>query len=45
MSTGLHAAFNVVPGNVDFLLVISNFYGRKMRFSESGQNSISEKSI
>ena len=45
MSTSLHAVFNVVFGNVDFVLVIFIFRGRKMRFSESSQNSISEKSI
>ena len=45
MSTSLHAVFNVVFGNVCFVIVILNIYGRKMRFSESNQNSISEKSI
>ena len=45
MSTSLHAVFNVVFGNVYFILVISNIHGRKRRFSESSQNSISEKSI
>ena len=45
MSTSLHAVFNVVPGNVYFVIVIFNINGRKMRFSESGQSSISEKSI
>ena len=45
MSTSLHAVFNVVFGNVCFVIVILNIYGQKMRFSESNQNSISEKSI
>ena len=45
MSTFLHAVFNVVSGNVYFVIVISNIHGRKMRFSESSQNLISEKSI
>ena len=45
MSTLVHAVFNVVSGNVFFVIVISNIRGRKMRFSESSQNSISEKSI
>ena len=45
MSTSLHAVFNVVSGNVYFVIVIFNIPGRKMRFSESSQDSISEKSI
>ena len=45
MSTSLHAVFNVVFGNVYFVIVISNIHGRKMRFSESSQNSMSEKWI
>ena len=45
MSTSLHAVFNVVSGNVCFVLLVFNIGGRKMRFSESSQNSISEKSI
>ena len=45
MSTSLHAAFNVVSGNVYFDIVIFNICGRKMRFSESSQNSIPENSI
>ena len=45
MSTSLHAVFNVVSGNVFFVIVIFNNRGRKMRFSENSQNSISEKSI
>ena len=44
-STSLHAVFNVDFGKVDFALVISNICGRKMRFSESSQNYISEMSI
>ena len=42
MSTSLHAAFNVVSGNVYFVIVIFNICGRKKRFSESSQNSISK---
>ena len=45
MSTSLHAVFNVVSGNVYFVIVIFNIHGRKMRFSESSQNPVSEKSI
>ena len=45
MSTSLHALFNVVFGNVYFVLIISNLHGRKMRFSESSEISMSEKSI
>ena len=45
MSTSLHAVFNVVSGNVYFVIVILNIYGRKIRFFESTQNFISEKSI
>ena len=45
MSTSLHAVFIVVSGNVYFVIVISNIRGRKMRFSASNQNSISEKSV
>ena len=45
MSTLLHAVFDVVSGNVYFVIVIFNIDGRKMRFPESSQNSISEKSI
>ena len=44
MSTLLHATFNVVSGNVDFVIVILTIHGRKKRFSASSQNSISEKS-
>ena len=45
MSTSLHAVFNVIFGNVYFVIVIFNIHGRKMRFSESSQNPVSEKSI
>ena len=45
MSTSLHAVFNVVSGNLDFVPVIFNIRCRKMQFSESSQNSMSEKSI
>ena len=45
MSTSLHAVFNVVFVNVVFVMLIFNIHGGKMRFSESNQNSISEKSI
>ena len=45
MSTSLHAVFKVVSGNVHFVIVIFDIYDRKMRFSESTQNSMSEKSI
>ena len=40
MSPSLHAVFNVY-----FVIVVFNICGRKMRFSESNQNSMSEKSI
>ena len=45
MSTLLHAVFNVVSGNLYFVIVICNIYGRKVRFPESSQNSIYESSI
>ena len=45
MSTTLHAVFSVVFGDVDFVLVIFNIRGRKRRFPESSQNSISGKSL
>ena len=45
MSRSLHAVFTVAFGNVYFVIVIFNIYGRKMRFSESSENSLSEKSI
>ena len=44
MSTILPAVFNVVFGNVYFVIVIFNIHDRKVRFSENSQNSISEKS-
>ena len=43
MSTTIHAVFNVNSGNVYFLIVIFNIHGRKKPFSESSQNSVSEK--
>ena len=45
MNTSLHAVFNVASGNVYFVIGSSNIHGRKMRLSESSQNSMSEKSI
>ena len=45
MSTSLHPVFNLIFGNVYFVIVIFNIHGQKMRFSESSQISISEKSI
>ena len=45
MSTSLRAIFNVNAGNVYFVIVVFNIIGQKLRFSESSQNSISEKSI
>ena len=45
MNTSLHAVFNGVCGNEYLVIVFTNIDGRKMRFSESSQNSISEKSI
>ena len=44
MSTLLHVVFNVVSGNVYFVIVISNIHGGKAQFSESSQNSMFEKS-
>ena len=44
MRTLLHAVFNLVVGNVYFVLVIFTFYVRKLRFFESSQKPISEKS-
>ena len=44
MSTSLHAVFNIVFGIVYFVIVIFNIHGRKMRFFESSENSMSEKS-
>ena len=45
MSTSLHAVFNLVSGNIYFVIGIFNIHGQKTRFSESTQNSVSEKSI
>ena len=45
MSTSLHAVFIVVFGINYSVIVIFTSCGRKMRLSESSQNSISEKSI
>ena len=45
MSTSLRAVFNVIFGNVYFLIGISNIHGRKMRFSESSLNPMSEKTL
>ena len=45
MSPQLQAILNVVFGNVYFVIVIFNIRGRKMRFSESSQNSMFGKSI
>ena len=45
MSTLLHAIFNVIFGNVYFVIVFFNIHGRKTRFSESSQNYKTEKSI
>ena len=45
MSTPLHAALKVISDIVYFVLVFSNIHGGKMRFSESSQNSMTEKSI
>ena len=45
MSTLLHAVFNVIFGNVYFVIVILSIHGQKMQISESSQNSISENSI
>ena len=45
MGTSLHAAFNLVSGNENWAIVIFIIGGQKMRFSESSQNSKSEKWI
>ena len=45
MSTSLHVIFIVVFGNVYFVIVIFNIHGQKIRFIESSQNPMSEKSI
>ena len=42
-STSLHGAFNVIFGNVYFVMVILNNCGRKLQLSESSQKSLSEK--
>ena len=41
----VNAYFNLISGNVHFLLVIFKIPRRKMPFSASSQKSISEKSI
>ena len=45
MSTSLHVVSIVIFSNVYFVVIIFNIHGRKMRFAESSQNSITEKSI
>ena len=45
MSTSLHAVFNIVSGNVYFIMFDFIIHGRKMRFSASSQISLSRKSI
>ena len=45
MSTSIHAVFNVAFGNIYFVIVIFIGCGRKIRLSESTQNSLTEKSI
>ena len=45
MSTTLNNVFNLIFGTVYFVVLIFNIHGRKMQFSESSENSISEKSI
>ena len=45
MSTSLHGIFHVIFSNVYVIIVISNIHDKKMRFSESSQNSLSENSI
>ena len=45
MSMSLDGFFNVVFGNVDFVIVFFNICGQKMQFSESSQNYMFEKSI
>ena len=45
MGTSLQVTFNVVFGNVYFVIVTFTIGGQKMRFSESSQNSMSDKSI
>ena len=43
MTTSLHPVFNVVFGNVSFVIVVSNIRGRKIRISLRSQSSIAEK--
>ena len=45
MNTSLHAVFNINFGNGYFVVVIFIIHGRKMRFSGSCQNFMSENSI
>ena len=45
MSTSLHAVFNKVFGNVDFVIVVLDINCQKKRFSASSQKSLSEKPI
>ena len=45
MSTSVHSVFHLIFVIWYFVLLFLNIYGRKMRFSEGSQNSISEKSI
>ena len=45
MRTPLHAVYNVVSGNVNFVVVIFSICCLKMRVSASSQNSITEKSV
>ena len=45
MSTSLHAVFNLIFDNLYFVMAIFIIHCRKVRFSESSQNSTSEKSI
>ena len=45
LRTSLNADFNVVSSNVYFVIVFFNIHCRKMRFSESSEFFMSEKSI
>ena len=45
MSRLVNVYFKLISGKVHFLLVIFQIPGRKMPFSASSQNSITEKSI
>ena len=45
MSRLSHAFLDIVFGNVCFVIVISHICGKRMRFSASSQNSISENSF